>query len=230
MKLSKRLETIASFVQEGSIVADIGTDHGYIPIHLVKNGICSHAYAMDVRKGPLERAGAHVKEWGLEDKITLRLSDGLVKLAPGEADTVVIAGMGGELINRILENGRHVWESVSRWILSPQSELGEVRRYLEHWGFVILKESMVEEDGKFYTIMEAGRGCMKLSKACYYEYGVDLIRKQDPVLRVYLEKEEKVLSSILKGLKAQDTPGARNRQQELEKKMKVLKEAQHEMQ
>jgi len=143
---------------------------------------------------------------------------------------VVIAGMGGELINRILENGRHVWESTGHFVLSPQSELGEVRRYLENQGFSIKKEAMVEEEGKFYTIMEAEHGRMELSKACFYEYGKDLIEKRDPVLRRYLEKEERVLCSILDELKLQDTPGARKRRQELREKLEILKEAQHEMQ
>ena len=114
VKLSKRLERIASFVQPGSRVADIGTDHGYVPIWLVQKGVCPSALAMDVRKGPLERAEEHVEEVGLSGKIELRLSDGLAKLKAGEADTVVIAGMGGKLTCRILEQGRHVWENWRR--------------------------------------------------------------------------------------------------------------------
>ena len=139
VKLSKRLERIASFVQPGSRVADIGTDHGYVPIWLVQKGVCPSALAMDVRKGPLERAEEHVEEVGLSGKIELRLSDGLAKLKAGEADTVVIAGMGGKLTCRILEQGRHVWENWSegkeRLILSPQSEQDEVRHFLEEQGF-----------------------------------------------------------------------------------------------
>ena len=105
MKLSKRLETVASFVPKGSNIADIGTDHGYVPIYLVREGQAEHAVAMDVRKGPLERARAHVAEAGLGSRIDVRLSDGLAGLKPGEADCVVIAGMGGELIIHILEEG-----------------------------------------------------------------------------------------------------------------------------
>ncbi|MFQ8841601.1 MAG: class I SAM-dependent methyltransferase [Clostridium fessum] len=152
VKLSKRLERIASFVQPGSRVADIGTDHGYVPIWLVQKGVCPSALAMDVRKGPLERAEEHVEEVGLSGKIELRLSDGLAKLKAGEADTVVIAGMGGKLTCRILEQGRHVWENWSegkeRLILSPQSEQDEVRHFLEEQGFSILREAMLTERGK----------------------------------------------------------------------------------
>lgn len=123
MKLSKRLETIASFIPEGSKVADIGTDHGYIPIHLVQEGKATHAIAMDVRTGPLCRAQSHIAEAGLSDMIEVRLSDGLLKLEKDEADCVVIAGMGGELMIHILEEGRHLWDYIPNWVLSPQSEL-----------------------------------------------------------------------------------------------------------
>ena len=129
MKLSERLELVLSFVEPGESAADVGTDHGHVPVELVRRTIVKKAVAMDVRKGPLERAEEHVEEVGLSGKIELRLSDGLAKLKAGEADTVVIAGMGGKLTCRILEQGRHVWENWSegkeRLILSPQSEQDE---------------------------------------------------------------------------------------------------------
>ena len=103
--LDQRLLTVARLVRQGAYLADIGTDHGYVPIWLVQKGVCPSALAMDVRKGPLERAEEHVEEVGLSGKIELRLSDGLAKLKAGEADTVVIAGMGGPLMERILTDG-----------------------------------------------------------------------------------------------------------------------------
>lgn len=230
MKLSKRLETIASFVSKGSIVADIGTDHGYIPIFLVSEGICPSAYAMDVRTGPLERAKEHVKEAGLEETITLRLSDGLKELKPGEADTVVIAGMGGELICRILEEGRHVWESTQSLILSPQSELSFVRHYLEQNGFEILQEKMLKEEGKYYVVMEVGHGSMKLGTPCCYEFGRDLIEKRDPVLAEFLSKEKALLTEILKALPEQASESTEKRKKELAEKICWIEEAEHEMQ
>ena len=102
MKLSKRLELVASFVPKGSRIADIGTDHGHLPICLVEQGICPGAVAMDVGRGPLGRANAHIREHGLSGVIETRLSDGLARLRPGEADTVVMAGMGGQLVIHIL--------------------------------------------------------------------------------------------------------------------------------
>lgn len=204
VKLSNRLKRIASFVRTGSRVADIGTDHGYVPIWLVQTGTSPSAIAMDVRKGPLDRAKEHVDEMGLSEKIELRLSDGLKKLRPDEADAVIIAGMGGRLTCRILEQGCHIWESWSegreRLILSPQSEQDEVRHFLEEHGFDIIQESMLEDEGKYYIVIEAARGTMKPLRESEYIFGADLIRKRDPVLLAYLDKEEKVTRQVLDGL------------------------------
>ena len=130
MILSKRLLTIASFVPPGGRVADVGTDHGYIPIYLVKNELAVSAIAMDVRSGPLSRAAEHVAEYGLSDRIELRLSDGLDALGAGEADTVVISGLGGPLMMDILERGRQTAETVNCFVLSPQSDIPGVRVFL----------------------------------------------------------------------------------------------------
>ena len=93
-------------------MADVGTDHGFVPIRLMETGTVRHVVAMDVRKGPLSRAAEHVREYHMEDRIETRLSDGLQELKAGEADTVIIAGMGGELMLRILRDGAHMYDSV----------------------------------------------------------------------------------------------------------------------
>jgi len=103
--LSKRLEQVASMVTKGNIIADIGTDHGYVPIYLVEKGICPKAYAMDINQGPIESAIKNIENYGLSEKIQAIKSNGLEKLEPEKADTIIIAGMGGELIVNILENG-----------------------------------------------------------------------------------------------------------------------------
>ena len=140
VKLSLRLQTVAGFVRQGSRIADVGTDHGYVPVYLAQTGRIRSAIAMDVGKGPLERAREHIEEYetrspGTGCPIEARLSDGLKELTPEDADTVIIAGMGGELMIRILDQGRHVWDSVKHWILSPQSEQYKVRAYLEMHGY-----------------------------------------------------------------------------------------------
>lgn len=229
MKLSRRLEMVASFVEPGSRIADVGTDHAYVPIWLVEQKIAVSAIAMDVRPGPLERAQKHIKTYGLEDRIETRLSDGVSKLNPGEADTVVIAGMGGELVIHILEKGRQVWDSVNTWILSPQSELGKVRKYLETQGFCIVKEDMTCDEGKYYTVMKVVRGMMSLEEERYYLYGRYLAKHKNPVLKEYLEKEKLLYQKVLEQLMSHETEGSKSRKQEILLQLQWIKEILDEM-
>lgn len=234
MKLSERLELVLSFVEHGESAADVGTDHGHVPVELVRRNIVKKAVAMDVRKGPLSRATENIALAGLSGQIETRLSDGVAKMMPGEADSVVIAGMGGELIIKILENGRHMWDSVSQWVLSPQSEIFKVRRWLLENGFVIRKEDMVLEDGKFYTVMDVRRGEAEAATltdagALYGDY---LIRAKNPVLLTYLKEEEAKLLRFIGDLsaKAGDSERAAERLSELKLQLKENQEVQHEMQ
>ncbi len=227
MKLSKRLEMVASFVERGSRIADIGTDHGYLPIALIERGVSPGAIAMDIGQGPLARAKEHVLACGMEDKIELRLSDGLAELKPGEADSVVIAGMGGELVLHILEQGRALWESTGAFVLSPQSELDKVRIYLEKNGFCIAR---VFEDGKFYTVMLAKRGRMSLGRPAHYLYGKYLMEARDSVLALYLEKEKARMQTILRELEGQETKKAQEAREKLLCELGWIKEVQDEMQ
>lgn len=232
MKLSRRLETIASFVPEGSRVADIGTDHGYIPIHLVQEGKAKHAIAMDVREGPLLRARAHIQEAGLQNYVEVRLSDGLLKLEQNETDCVVIAGMGGELMIHILEEGRDLWESISCWVLSPHSELDKVRRFLEEEAFFIWRETMIKEEGKYYSVMGVSRkpgAAAAYGREIFYRYGRGLLESKDPVLKEYLIKEEEQLEQIMSGLSVSETESARRRMEELKLELAYNKEAQDAM-
>lgn len=230
IKLSKRLYTIAAFAEPGCRAADIGTDHAYIPIDLIQRGIARHVIAMDVGQGPLLRARGHIARYCLEDRIETRLSDGLQKLQPDEADTVIIAGMGGELMLRILTEGSHMWASVRQWILSPQSEIEEFRRGLAALGFSIRKETMLCEDGKFYTVMLVRRGVMHYDDAYRYRYGDLLIREKNPVLLEFLNREEHTLKKIRERLAGQHTPVADLRRQEVEAALRQVKETYHAMQ
>lgn len=153
LKLSKRLQAVADFVTVGNRVADIGTDHGFLPIYLVQSGKCPQAIAMDVRKGPLERAREHIAAAALEPYIQTRLSDGMHGLAKGEADSVVIAGMGGLTAIQILEAGLPRLTDWKELILEPQSEAAKVRQFLHVHKMYIDKEDLVLEAGKFYPIL-----------------------------------------------------------------------------
>lgn len=246
MKLSKRLETIVEMVpgltagQEDDsqaeqaeatlCVADVGTDHGFVPIRLLELKKAERAIAMDVRKGPLERAQEHIARYGMGDRIETRLGDGLEALLPGEADTVVIAGMGGELMLRILREGGAVRESIRHFVLSPQSELSLFRHGLEEMGLAIIKETMVEEDGKYYTVMLAEPGQMHYEEEYRYRYGDCLIRQNSPVLRELLEREASQYREIAGQLSRQSGEGARIRFQEIQGELLEIEEACHAMQ
>ena len=205
MELSKRLAAVAALVDAGSRPADIGTDHAYIPIWLVEEGICQKAFAMDVGKGPLERAREHITGHGLGNYIETRLSDGLGALAPGEADCMIAAGMGGNLIIKILEEGCSVLEEMNTCILQPQSELAKVRKYLCEHGYCSVAENMVKEDGKYYPMMKVRKGCEELYREEEYCYGRLLLKEKHPVLREFLEKERRTKQEILQEL--QKLPG-----------------------
>ena len=225
MKLSKRLQTIADFVKKGAVVADIGTDHAHIPIYLIKNNIISKAYACDINKGPLEKAEENINYYGVKN-IELRLSNGLEKLKTDEADTVIIAGMGGELITDILEKGRRFFESKRKFILSPHTKIDEVRKFLLSNGFEITKEDMCIDEGKFYTVMEAK---YTENKEMYSEaeflYGKYLIENKHPVLLRFLKKEEAKYISILSNIGLNE-----ERKTELRHRLDIIKETINEMQ
>lgn len=153
VSLSKRLNAVASLVKSGSSVADVGTDHGYIPVYLVKNNISPFAVAMDINEKPLASCKALVKEEGLEDIIQTRLSNGLEKLNKGECDTVIIAGMGAELIVDILSNCNFVNEL--HLILQPMTHPELARKYLFDNGFEINNDFIVTDGKHSYSIFDA---------------------------------------------------------------------------
>ena len=232
-QLPKRLETIIERMPASGCIADIGCDHAYVAIEAVRRGKAARALACDVRKGPLQQAAEHILCAGLAGKIETRLSDGLEKVAPGEADTVVVAGMGGPLMERILQ-GR--LEDFRHFVLSPQSEIPHFRRFLLAEGMQIDEETMLIDEGKYYVILnvskraaatEASRdsddhdvaGEMNVSNdgaqvqtldtaatvsadSMYvteedFLYGGRLLRRLDPVLRSFLEKEKTRYEGIL---------------------------------
>ena len=128
---------MAALVSPGLVLADVGCDHGYIPIYLIQKGQIPRAIAMDINQGPLLRAREHIREWGLEDYIETRLSDGVEALKPGEAQCLVIAGMGGPLMEKILTQGENVVKDMKELILQPQSEISHFRRFLAENGYAV---------------------------------------------------------------------------------------------
>lgn len=227
MELSKRLYAVASLVTEGASVADIGTDHGYVPIYLMKNKIASKVIALDINKGPLERARMHVIGHGLKGQIETRLSDGLKNVKPGEVDTMIAAGMGGGLVIKILNDSREVVDQLTYCILQPQSEIAKVRKYLAKNQLKIVDEDMVEEDGKFYPMMKVVHGEPEKYEEYEYIYGKKLLEKKHIVLEKYLLCEQCAKQSILEQLRVrlENSESARQRAVEMIDELELINQA-----
>ena len=225
VQLSDRLRAVASLAAPGSRIADVGCDHGYIPIYLYLEGRIPGAIAMDVNRGPLLRAEEHIREYGLGKYIETRLSDGVKALSAGEADTVIIAGMGGPLMEKILTEGRSVLESVSELILQPQSEIGAFRHYLLEHGYRITAEDMVFEEGKYYPMMKVLHGEQSYGDETEYLFGRGLLDSRNPVLEQFLLKEQSSVEKIMGHLKKTDTKAGRERLSELEQELCYIKKA-----
>lgn len=153
MKLGPRLQTIASYVPPGSALGDIGTDHAYLPVYLAQEGIIAKAIGVDIHKGPYESAQQTVKSYGLQDRIHIRLGNGLAPLGKGEVNTLTIAGMGGVTILGILSSNPPVMEGVSTLILQPQGAEARVRGELISQGWKLQDECLVQEDGRVYHVI-----------------------------------------------------------------------------
>lgn len=219
MQLSERLQAVVNLITKGARVADIGCDHAYLSIYMVEEKLASKVIAMDVNKGPLKRAKENIKQYHFENQIETRLSDGLMALEPGEVDTLLIAGMGGALMQRILTGKREVLEQVEELVLQPQSEIRETRLFLEEIGFRIIKEDMVIDAGKYYVILKAKRedNFPKTEKEVYYRYGKYLLTNKHVILEKYLNREYNTLKQICQ--KLGEHPSMEN-----EKRMKVVQE------
>ncbi|MDE6904590.1 MAG: class I SAM-dependent methyltransferase [Lachnospiraceae bacterium] len=228
VRLSKRLSLLSHMVTEGHVLADVGTDHGYIPIYLVKQGKIPKAIAMDIRQGPLLRAREHIGEYDLGGYIETRLSDGVASLHEGEADTILIAGMGGGVILHILKEGKNVIESTEELVLQPQSEMEKVREYLFQMGYGITGENMLFEDGKFYQMLSCRPGGEKISvpNPVLCRYGERLLLERHPVLREYLFYRKNQYESILdKLMSRQDNAGIIDRKEQIGLELAYIREA-----
>ena len=212
LELTPRLRAAAELVREGSSLADIGTDHAYLPVWLLLEGRISRAIAADLRPGPLDRARATARQHRCSDRVDFRLCDGLTGLHPGEADTIVIAGMGGETIARILEGAHWVRDAAVTLILQPMSAQPDLRRWLWRAGFGLEQERIICEGEKLYNIFLArfgdaspmtvgeewaGRQCPELDQPLRGEY-----------LSRLLEKARRALVGLERSREGKDSPRA----------------------
>ena len=222
IRLSKRLTAIADMVNTSGSAAgrsrgeyclcDVGTDHAHIPIRLLLDGTICHAIAMDVIAGPLEKARENIERYGVSDRVTLRLSDGLDEYREGEADGLVIAGMGGRIMNKILLREPAKTLDFQEIILQPQADPEFVRRAVRELGLFIDREKVVLEDNKYYPVLHVTHTCtegpdwgrLPDGDALYREtedlFGPVLLRDRDPMLKSYLLWQKGVNDRILHSL------------------------------
>jgi tRNA (adenine22-N1)-methyltransferase len=227
-KLSKRLETVAKYIPINARLADIGSDHAYLPCHMVQNGLISFAVAGEVVEGPFQSAKSHVVQLGLTEKISVRLGDGLAVIDPGEVDCITIAGMGGSLIATILEQGRAKLGQVKRLILQPNISAISVREWLleNKWG--LIAEEILEEDGKIYEILVAEQGN---EQRAYQDFekglllGPYLIKDKNFIFQKKWSMEKENWIKILNQLeKASNTRENNEKKQELQKRINLVEE------
>lgn len=230
-KLSNRLATVAGFIPEGSRMADIGSDHAYLPCFAVLTGKAVFAIAGEVADGPFQSAKSQVELQGLTDKILVRKGDGLEVLSPGEVDTITIAGMGGTLIASILNAGKEKLQNVSRLILQPNISAISIRNWLVENGWELTQEEILEEDGKIYEVLVAEPGEPKKpylgkDRDASLLMGPFLIERQTKAFRKKWNNEVQTWRKILRSLQtASETPENLLRREELNKKIIMVEEA-----
>ena len=198
MKLSKRLKAVADMVTPGLKIADIGTDHAFLPIWLVLSEKTPSAVAMDINNEPIKKACDNIAKYKLQDRIHCRQSNGLQMLEKDEVDCAVISGMGGDLISNIISSDP---DKVYELVVSPHTHQEIVRQTLRQNDYQILSEKLIKDSGKYYPIIKAIKNKNSISindvPSKQYDYfGELLIREKDPVLKEYLSREYDKYSSI----------------------------------
>ncbi len=225
MEFTKRIETIGSYVKRDSVVADVGTDHGYLPIFLVIKGISKKVYAMDLRKAPLMKAKENIEKTKTEDSIETILSDGLLAIGNRRIDTVVIAGMGGMLINKILLEAEDILKKVDSLVLSPHLDAEQVRKTVHKLGYNIVQEDFIKDEGKHYPILICNRGIEISSYSeLEYKYGKIIKSEAKEVYCEFLGNKINKIDIIIKNLCKSNTKTSVFRMQELEKEKNEIKE------
>lgn len=231
MELSKRLQQVIDLMPPMHTICDVGCDHGYVAITFIQKGTARHVIAMDVNAGPLEQAKKNAALYGVTDQLDFRLSDGLLKVQPGEADAFLCAGMGGRLMVRIMSEGKEVMAQMKGAVLQPQSELYLVRKHIYEMGWHIVKEDMVfEEDsdtpakGIYYPMMYIEPGEEAMPDDISLTYGPLLLKQNHPVLKRFLGFSLELKEGLVARLQAQASgEQAQVRIQELQEEISVIK-------
>jgi tRNA (adenine22-N1)-methyltransferase len=226
LKLSDRLHTVCTYIPKGAVIADIGSDHAYLPCYAAIHGMIKKGIAGEVNEGPFQSAQNQVKTLNLEAIIDVRKGNGLEVIAPNEVNTITIAGMGGNLISSILEEGKEKLQGVNHLILQPNVGAQTVREWLLHHQFELKDEQILEEDGKVYEVLYAirGDGSKPYSNELYeLMFGPFLLKTKNTAFYKKWEAElqgwKQVLQQLEKATTAQD-----DKQNELINKIKMVEE------
>lgn len=214
-----RLIKIINMIENNSIVADIGTDHGLIPIFLSEKNIAKKIIASDISEKSLYKLIEKLNNSYLLDNIETRVSDGLGKYKPFEMDTIVISGMGGLLITDILKKDLTIAKSANNLILQANNSLYELRKFLHENGFKIIEEDDLFENDKYYQIIKTEVGLEKYENKYEYEFGKLLIEKKSKSLYEQLNRLIKINSNLIEDLKEIKNPNLKDRITELEEEI-----------
>lgn len=223
MELSKRLNFIINNIDKISALADIGTDHGYIPLYATQNGICDKAIAIDINKDPLDKARLNAILEGAGDELEFRLGDGLNPLKKDEVEAVIIAGMGGNLIRDILEESIDKVNSLNYLILVPAQNPEVLREYLYNNDYEIICENLCEEDGIYYELFKVRKkaGESMGLDPIYYEVSPKLLMQKHPLMKDYLNSKIDNYKRILSFI-TESTVSARDRRVSVEEKINII--------
>jgi len=198
-----RLETIKSMVSKCDTAADVGTDHGYVAEMLLIDNTAKKIIATDLNKGPLNRAIEYLTSKDLSEQCEFRLGSGLKVISENEADSIIIAGMGGDLIVDILNTSKNISQSAKELILQPMTAIDKLRKYLYDNDFIIVDENIVKEFQHYYFIIKAVPGTSKIEDEIYYEISKHLLEKKDEIMLEYLNKTINTNNTIISNLEKQ---------------------------
>lgn len=222
MRLSPRLLKLAGKVPDYAVVADIGTDHALLPIYLVSTGKCPRAIAVELNEGPYEAARVAIESFSMTDAVDLRRGNGMQVLTPGEVDAVVIAGMGGGQMIRILEAAPQVRASVPWFVFQPMDDAPELRRFLINHGFRLADEELVRDGREIYEIICAAPGEESIDDDLLLEVGPRNVDRRDPLLAEFIERRIQRYRRILIQVEQGRTPRAVDAMRQLQERIRRL--------
>lgn len=223
--LGNRLRALANQIPRDTTLADIGTDHGLIPVYLIKEGLISKAIATDISEISLSKAKDLIRNEGLEEAIETRLGSGLQIIRSGEVNTLLIAGMGGRQIKKILEEGSEVLESITTLILQPMRGKDDLRRWIVYNNYIIDNEILVKEAKYLYQIIVASHGTQEVSDDIQFEIGFKLLENNDPLFKEFIEEKILRTSKIIDELADKDISNPERTLRALTRRLEKYKEA-----